>query len=175
MVQGRLLGVGLSDPLFEDDPEVGPVLRAFRDCRNAEQVQFERVCQELDLRQGDLNAVLLLIRAKREGVPVRQKELADVLGLSHASLSVLADRLGRSGYVQRVVHPAGRRSHSLTVSDDGEERVERVIGHLRERIVEAAMGLREGERDATVGFLRRLTAALGRAPNEVPSGSELQS
>ena len=64
----------------------------------------ERVARRLGLGRTDLRAINLL-----EDGPISQSEIAQRLGLSRASITVLIDRLVARGFVQRTPHATDRR------------------------------------------------------------------
>ena len=52
---------------------------------------------------------------------LRMKDLADKLGVTTGTLTVMIDRLSRKGYVERLRDDMDRRSYFITLTDPGRE------------------------------------------------------
>lgn len=67
-------------------------------------------------------AVLRTINAMQ---PASQKEVADRVGLYPSDLVAMVDQLEELGWVERSRDPSDRRRYQLTVTDEGQEIVDR--------------------------------------------------
>ncbi len=52
--------------------------------------------------------------------PIRMKPLADKLGVTTGTLTVMIDRLQKSGYVERRTDPEDRRAFNVELTDKGD-------------------------------------------------------
>ena len=55
---------------------------------------------------------------------LRMKELAEKMGITTGTLTVMVDRLERNGLVVRQTHPTDRRSFVITLTEHGREHFE---------------------------------------------------
>lgn len=55
---------------------------------------------------------------------LRMKELAEKMGITTGTLTVMVDRLGREGLVTRQPHPTDRRSYVIVLTERGREQFE---------------------------------------------------
>lgn len=55
---------------------------------------------------------------------LRMKELAEKMGITTGTLTVMVDRLERNGLVARQPHPTDRRSYVIVLTDLGQEHFE---------------------------------------------------
>lgn len=51
--------------------------------------------------------------------PIRMKPLADKLGVTTGTLTVMIDRLQKSGYLERKTDPEDRRAFNIVLTDKG--------------------------------------------------------
>lgn len=84
---------------------------------------------DIDLPRHQLRA--LFIVAKHG--PMSVSALADATHASLASTSSLADRLVKSGYLEREADPADRRKVLLSASPQGREVADRLMSRFNER------------------------------------------
>lgn len=133
---------------------------------------------------GKLDLESRAIAAHRQGVIPRQRDFAEELGISNASVSVLIDRLCRDGYAERIVHPADRRSVGIVPTEYSDTEVRGTRHRMHERMMDAAGTLSEDERVAVAKFLEAMISSVeiddkpsrpskGKpvtAQNAVPSG-----
>jgi len=148
------------------DQSLEPVdlLNLLRKYREAERRMRVRTRDSMRMGESDLVALRFLLRARRAGLVVRQRDLAQELDISGASASALVDRLCRDGYAQRVVHPEDRRSVAIepTAFSDGE--VRQTLGKMHQRMLEAAESLTPVERAAAARFLSAMIDSLAETP-----------
>lgn len=106
-----------------------------------------------------------LIWIGRLGQGVRQKVLAERIGIEGASLVRVIDELTKTGLVERRPDPVDRRANALYLTEKGSDitaRVEDELNALRERVF--------GEVDgADIMAAERVIAAIKLAAGEVPA------
>src|SRR3712207_6815967 len=90
------------------------VLESLREYRAAEAAMRRRTRESMGMGESDLLALRYLLRAEKEQRLVTPKDLADYLGISTASTSVLLNRLEKSGHIVRTPHPTDRRALVVT-------------------------------------------------------------
>ncbi|WP_082514133.1 MarR family transcriptional regulator [Frigoribacterium sp. Leaf164] len=136
------------------------VLNALRRYRAAESEMRRRTRTSMKMGETDLAAVRFLLRAQRRSETVSAKELADHLGITSASTSVLINRLVRSGHMERHSHPTDKRGVLLTATGDSNSEVRATMASMHTRMISAAESLTADESAAVVGFLRDMTSAI---------------
>jgi DNA-binding MarR family transcriptional regulator len=117
----------------------------------------------LDLRIGELKAVMLL--AKNERLTVGG--LARALDISEPSASLLVDKLVRRGLAKRDTDPADRRRTLVLASEEGGALVDRLRRSHHEQL--AGWLERMGEAD-----LRALVQGLDALADIIVSGSHAE-
>jgi DNA-binding MarR family transcriptional regulator len=138
-------------------PHTSRLISALLDYRSAEESMRARTGDSMRMGATDLQALRFLLKSQREGRTVSGRELADHLGMTSASVSVMLDRLTRSGHVQRSVDPANRRSNLVTATAGADEEVRATLGAMHRRMMDVAGAL--GEREAAIvrSFLLDMT------------------
>ncbi|WP_042365964.1 MarR family winged helix-turn-helix transcriptional regulator [Streptacidiphilus neutrinimicus] len=102
----------------------------------------------------------------REGVPLRMRDLSEMLGVAPRTTTAIVDGLERDGLVRRVRHPEDRRAFLLTLTEAG-------FGHHTEAEAEDARALAVAtgtltapEREQLRALLAKMRAAVN--PSEPP-------
>jgi DNA-binding MarR family transcriptional regulator len=106
-----------------------PRLGAFRSLRRVHflaQAHADRVARAhgLTMQQWEL-----LVRLRRAGGAIDQRELCCGFGVAPATMSALVDSAAERGLVVREAHPDDRRRRRIALSSDGRRRVE-AVPHL---------------------------------------------
>src|SRR5262245_33335357 len=89
----------------EELPELAEATIAVQHLIGAAHELSARTSRELGVNPTDMSALSLL----EQYGPMGPAELAGKLGIRTASVTVLIDRLERSGHVRRSAHPSDRR------------------------------------------------------------------
>ena len=116
------------------------------------------------LGQFNLSEVEFLLLAAIRTAPEQRpapRDLLDTLMVTSGGLTNRIDRLETAGFVERIANPDDRRGIRLQLTDAGRQLVDQVTTAYVEnqnRVLNAA--LREDERDALAGLLRKLLASL---------------
>ena len=124
--------------------------------------------------------VLLLLLEKGEGCskPHTPAELAEMAGVTRATMTGLVDTLERDGLVTRTPDPNDRRMMSVSLTEHGKARLEKILpGHFR-RIAALMAPLSEAERKTLVGLLTKIlekASELSPGPSSPPRSSPVAS
>lgn len=136
------------------------VLGALRRYGVAETEMRKRMRKAMGMNETDLAALHHLIRAKVSNESMGAKDLAALLDVSPASVSVMLERLERSGYVSRTIHPTDRRASVVVITDEGEAEVSQTLGPLHERLLTVASSMPSGDAGAVYRFLTAMLQAV---------------
>ena len=134
-------------------PEAVDLLNLMRRYREAERQMRAATRGSMGMNETDMSALRFLLAAHRKGVTPRQRDFAEELGISNASVSVLIDRLCRYGYAERVVHPADRRSVGIVPTEYSDTKVRGTLSQVHERMLDGLSMLSKSERVASAKFL----------------------
>jgi hypothetical protein len=93
-------------------------------------------------------------------------QLCDRLALTSGAVTGLIDRLERSGWVVRAPHATDRRSVVVRPASDLGEAPRLYAGYVK-RVMQAAEGLSDAQRDACLVFLEQAAAAARATAEEV--------
>jgi DNA-binding MarR family transcriptional regulator len=95
-----------------------------------------------------------------ESGPIRMKPLADRLGVTTGTLTILADRLENLGLIRRVPDPSDRRATTILLTDAGEGVFHRHRDHHQGLAREFLASLEAEEADTLVRLLAKVSAVL---------------
>lgn len=137
-------------------PEAVDLLNLMRRYREVERKMRAHARGSMGMNENAMSALRFLLAEHRKGVILRQRDFAEELGISNASVSVLIDRLCRDGYAERIVHPADRRSVGIVPTEYSHTEVRGTLHKIHERMMGAVSALSEGERVATAKFLEAM-------------------
>lgn len=87
---------------------------------------------------------------------LRMKELAEKMGITTGTLTVMVDRLERNGLVIRQPHPTDRRSYVIVLTDLGRELFEEHHQMHCLLTAELTASFSDDEMDSLKGYLERL-------------------
>jgi DNA-binding MarR family transcriptional regulator len=97
----------------------------------------------------------LLVRLRRAGGALDQRELCCGFGVAPATMSALIESAAERGLVLREAHPDDRRRRRIALSAEGRQRVE-AIPHLgREIATRMTLGFSDEERVVFALLLER--------------------
>jgi DNA-binding MarR family transcriptional regulator len=101
-----------------------------------------------------------LLRANEQGKSVGPKELAQYLGITSASITVLLDRLEKNGHIHREPSPFDRRALIIvpTIPKDAIEAA--TLGDVRPELVDVVEKLSPEEVRVIVSFLTEMREAV---------------
>lgn len=147
---------------YEGQPEVKEILEAFRRFRSADQDMRRNLASDMDLHVPDMEALQHVIEAERAGEALTPGRLAEVLGITTASITKLVDRLTAGGYLQRHAHPSDRRSVVLIATPHAHQEVRARLTEMHQAMAGAALAVPTDARRALIEFLDTMTAIHGR-------------
>ena len=136
------------------------VLNALRRYRSAEADMRKRTRTSMKMGDTDLRAIRFLLQAQRRGSTVSAKELADHLGVTTASTSVLVNRLVKSGHLERHTHPTDGRGVLITATGGSDEEVRATMAGMHARMISLAENLSVDQARDVTAFLTGMIAAL---------------
>jgi len=116
----------------------------------------ERVADQLGLTPRQAHAVAALA----ESGPSRMKPLAEKLGVTTGTLTIMADRLENLGLLVRSADPADRRATTIALTDRGREAFVRHHTHHEALSREVLAALTDDEAETLVRLLAKATAVL---------------
>jgi DNA-binding MarR family transcriptional regulator len=148
-------------------PDERQLLRAVRHLVRADREMRRRLGTSMSVNTTDLQALRHVIRevqrAEDEGaelVGVTPRRLADHLGITTAATTTLVDRLVGSGHLERVPHPADRRSLLLVPTPRARQEMHAHLSSMHRRMQEIAAAVPADARAAVVEFLTSLTGEM---------------
>lgn len=136
------------------------VLEALRGFRAAESAQRRRSQVSLGLGENDILAMRYLLRADEQGRSVGPKELAQYLGITSASITVLLDRLEKAGRIHREPSPFDRRALIIVPNAPTDEVAIATLGEVREELRDVIESLSPEDAELVIRFLAEMRDAL---------------
>ena len=136
------------------------VLNGLRRYRRAETAMRRRTRESMRMGETDLLALQFLLQATKGVEPVGPRDLANYLGISSASTTVLIDRLVRSGHLERHPHPTDRRALTLSTTPTTDSEVRATLGRMHSRMLAATERLSPDEMHTVLRFLESLKDAV---------------
>lgn len=130
------------------------------------QQRFEQhLAAELDVDRAGLEAMDHLMTTG----PATPTELARLLGISTAAMTLVLNRLESAGHLRRDPHPSDRRKLVVTASDETSRRAHGYVAPLIRGVESLIDSLEETERAVVEEFLDGLLAAYDEAtPGRTP-------
>jgi DNA-binding MarR family transcriptional regulator len=138
-------------------PPRPPAYRSVRRVHLLAQAHGDRIARGhgLTMQQWEL-----LVRLRRAGGALDQRELCCGFGVAPATMSALIESAAERGFVVREAHPDDRRRRRIALSATGRQRVE-AIPHLgREIATRMTLGFSDEERVTFALLLERAAANL---------------
>lgn len=143
-------------PVTDLDTSAAAVLTASRALLA---VVARSIAPELDRVTVPQFRVLVVLSTASE--PVRNRDLAEALGVHPSTFTRNADRLVAGGWVRRVQNPDNRREILVSLTPAGRRVVDRVTARRRDEIREILGRLAESERQLVLEALSAFARAAG--------------
>lgn len=99
---------------------------------------------------------ILLLVLEDGGDGLRQKDIAEKLGINAPALTEQIDRLEADRYLERCANPDDRRSTLVRLTEKGRARAYEVADERRARAADLCAGLSEEEKDTLIALLGKL-------------------
>lgn len=139
---------------------VGGDLRAKVQQIAIRQQRFEQhLAAELEVDRAGLEALDHLMTTG----PATPTELARLLGVSTAAMTLVLNRLESAGHLRRDPHPSDRRKLIVTASDETSQRAYDHVAPLIQGVESLIESLAEADRGVVEDFLDGLLAAYDQA------------
>ena len=140
--------------------EIGDLMNAFGELREAEQRLSEASREYMKLNETDMRALHFLIVAGHRGTVATPSAIAAHLRISSAATTKLLDRLARDGHIVREPHPTDRRALAITITPKTRTSAMTTVGKQQSRRFYAAARLTSAERQVVTRFIRDMVAEL---------------
>ncbi|WP_042444769.1 MarR family winged helix-turn-helix transcriptional regulator [Streptacidiphilus jiangxiensis] len=102
----------------------------------------------------------------REGVPLRMRDLSEMLGVAARTTTAIVDGLERDGLVERVRHPEDRRAFLLSLTDAGRGHHAEAEAEDARALAVATGTLETAEREQLRTLLAKIRDAVGEAAGD---------
>ncbi|MEZ0068268.1 DNA-binding MarR family transcriptional regulator [Streptacidiphilus sp. MAP12-20] len=127
----------------------------------------------VEARLRPLGASVARLRAlrmlAREGVPVRMRDLSELLGVAARTTTTIVDSLERDGLVERVRHPVDRRAFLLTLTEAGRQHHAEAEAEDARALADATGALSPAEREQLRELLARIRGTVSPWTDRRPS------
>lgn len=114
--------------------------------------------EENDLRRPLPREFVLSILLDGGNNGMRQKDLADKLGIRSAAMSEAVDKLEDNGYIERRVDETDRRATLIFLTEKGEARANEIRDQREQRFDRMFGGLTAEEKEQLLSLLRKMNA-----------------
>lgn len=149
--------VDRKDHSAQEIEQIGELMAALAQLREAEQRLSEASQQYMKLGQTDMKALHFLIVAQHTTTIATPGAIAVHLGISTASTTKLLDRLEAAGHIIRSPHPHDRRALAISITHETYEAAVETVGRQQAKRFHAASRLTSEQRDVVIAFLKDMT------------------
>ncbi len=104
---------------------------------------------------------ILMVLADAEDGGLRQKDIAEQLGINAPAITEQIDRLESEHYLERCANPNDKRSTLVKLTEKGRARAYEVADERAARAAEYCAVLSEEEKDTMIALLDKLLAGRG--------------
>ena len=130
---------------------------------------IERTVGDLDILPSQH---FVLMHLSKEGRAPSQAQVANMLHVSPARVTLLMKSLDAEGYIERASGTDGRRNE-ITITDKGKAVVQRSRAFFRQLDEASYAGFTAEELEQFTGYLDRLLGNLARISEETKRGEEV--
>jgi len=141
----------------EDVAQIGELMTALGELREAELRLSEASRRYMRLNDSDMRALHYLIVCSHRGVIATPGGIAQHLGISSASTTKLLDRLEKGRHILRAPHPTDRRALAISVTQSTHHAAMQTVGKQQAKRFYAAARLTAEERSVVIRFLQDMT------------------
>jgi len=118
----------------------------------------------------DLQALVVILNAQRQGEPATPGTLRQVLNLTSGAVTGAVDRLVRAGHVRRQPDAHDRRQVRLHHAVAGQELGRQFFGPLARRVEATMEGYDEQQLELIEHFMRSMAEAMAEHRRELERG-----
>jgi DNA-binding MarR family transcriptional regulator len=127
--------------------------------------RMHKVCLRKEMDRRGLAEVgqpyiLFMLRDHQEGMNWDQKQFAEALGVSPATVAISIKRMERAGLVTRVPDPEDLRRNRIAITEKGRRLVDDCIRAFRHVDTGMFHGFSQEEREVLAGYYRRMVQNL---------------
>lgn len=148
--------------------EIGDLMNAFGELREAEQRLAEASRAYMKLNDTDMRALHFLIVSGNRGEIATPGAIAAHLRITSAATTKLLDRLERDGHVVREQHPSDRRAITVSITPETRASAIETVGRQQARRFYAAARLTSEERAVVTRFVRDMAAEISHQGDPWP-------
>lgn len=134
--------------------QIGELMTAFGELREAEVAMSEAAQQYMKLNATDMKAIHYLIVCKHRDVVGTPGGISEHLGVSASATTKLLGRLEHAGHISRGTHPNDRRAQAISLTPETYTTAMETVGRQQARRFHAAARLTSAEREVVIRFLR---------------------
>lgn len=134
--------------------QIGELMAAFGELREAERAVSEDSQEYMKLNATDMRAIHYLIVCRNQQQVGTPGGIAEHLGISASATTKLLDRLERADHIVREPHPHDRRAQAISITADTYTAAIETVGRAQSRRFHAAARLTSDEREVVIRFLR---------------------
>ena len=160
MVKGNTLAPGSIGAMAAYSPPERELLRAVRDLVAADRRMRVSLSARMQMNLHDLQALRHVITSYRSHGHTTPRRLAQELGISTASTTVLIDRLVAQGHLERAPHPTDGRSKTLVPTETALHEVHGQLSAAHDRMREVAANVPAHAQQDVLDFLHALVAVM---------------
>jgi DNA-binding MarR family transcriptional regulator len=125
------------------------------------------------ISQGRFTVLMLLTKPGRDLECAQQvsnpAELAERAGVTRATMTGLLDTLVKDGFVRREPAPNDRRMMSVSLTEEGQALMARILPGYFRRVAQMVKNLSEAERRTMVHLLTKIQQGVADGPATNPS------
>ncbi|WP_181276499.1 MarR family winged helix-turn-helix transcriptional regulator [Brevibacterium oceani] len=152
--------------------QIGELMAAFGELREAERAMSEESQKYMQLNATDMRAIHYLIICRNQQRVGTPGGIAEHLGISASATTKLLDRLERGEHIVREPHPNDRRAQAISITTDTYTTAIETVGRAQSRRFHAAARLTSSEREVVIRFLRETKRDLTDPDFSQGDGSE---
>ncbi len=121
--------------------------------------------RHLPLSEAEFNLLMILRHAEE---PLSQNDLSERLLVDKSNVTVLIDRLEKSGAIVRNPVPEDRRRYHITLTESGRGTIDGIDPHYHHLVARIMEGLDEQEYRLLVDLTRKVRQGLHQVEAEFP-------
>lgn len=134
--------------------EVLAMLRVLRAGEAVETEIFDRPLREYGISRGKFSVLIILFQMEE---PVRPSRLAEIAGVTRATISMMLTRMKRDGLVEEFIDEKDRRQKSIRLTAKGRRIMEELMPLHYQHVSQMMGKLTGGEQEELIRLLKKIT------------------